>query len=539
MVSWLKEFIYSLPILTLNHVSVQHSNMRETSPDVNVESSRSLDYGATTPTTDKISEITENDRLLPEPPPSTPQAGSVSTIFSIWNTMVGSTLLAMPWGFRQSGIALGVIVFFLVGIISYYTCTLITRHTKLHRYRLKLEQVSPDDSPSEEISLKPNFTGSDIVDFSEVCVKHLGRWSQILALLASIIILIGAAIAYHIFMKDCLLNIVAGIARIEVNTKFPWEANGPPWYWNGIFASCVITIIVFPLSCLRKLTLLVKFNSFGVFFVLFLLVFIIYSSTYAMVYPETTLPTNSTQIVQYVFSDFVQTNGTAQYVNYLQNFSVTFSHLLAILSLSFFIHNVIVSILASKKSLRHTRRDIAIAFVFAGLCYLIPGVMGSVAFRFDPTMKQNFLNQFSSDNIYANVARGSVLLQLISIYPLLLFIIRSQVFESNWKFWKKPEPGIPSKPPHILFVLVLNILICAITTSFASFYPNVGTVLRFTGAICGLIYLYLLPILVHLVIMYRSGELRWYSIIFHSCLIILGTSVLVLQFIDFDAILKK
>jgi sodium-coupled neutral amino acid transporter 9 len=512
-------------------------------------SQRSLDYGAITPVSNtEFSPNTETEGLISNEPDAIstpplivmPTAGSVSTIFSIWNTMVGSTLLAMPWGFRQSGIALGVIVFFLVGLISYYTCTLVTRHAKLHTYRSRMEEInsSPEDAESAPI-VKPNFTGLDIVDFSEVCIKHLGRWSQIVALLASITILVGAAIAYHIFMKDCLLSIIAGLTHKDINSNYPWEANGPPWYWNDIVASLAIIAIVFPLSCFKRLTLLVKFNSFGVFFVLFLLVFIIYSSTYAMVHPETTVPHNATEVVQYVFQNVTPGNGTTVYTNYLQNFSVQFSHLLAILSLSFFIHNVIVSILASKKSLRHTRRDIAIAFVLAGLCYLIPGVMGSVAFRFSENMEQNFLNQFSSENIYANVARASVLLQLMSIYPLLLFIIRTQVFGSDWKFWKKLDPTKPKYDPNFVLVLFLNILCCLVTTTFASFYPKVGTVLRFTGAICGLIYLYLLPILVHLKIMHKQGELRWYSIIFHSGLIVLGTGVLVLQFIDFDAIMHK
>jgi sodium-coupled neutral amino acid transporter 9 len=502
------------------------------------DSSSVVEYGTTS-----IQDKTETEHLLhvDTTEKNVPQAGSLSTIFSIWNTMVGSTLLAMPWGFRQSGIALGCIVFFLVGIISYYTCTLITRHAKLHRHRMKIESTnSPQEG--EDIALKPkNISGSDIVDFSEVCTQYLGRWSQILALLASITILIGAGIAYHIFMKDCLLGIVAGYGRFKVNSKYPWEQNGPPWYWNDIVASLVIIAIVFPLSCLRRLTLLVKFNSYGVFFVLFLLIFIIYSSTYAIVHPETTISTNSTTIYELVMNvSVIRHNGTIEYTNYLQNFSLEFSHLLAILSLSFFIHNVIVSILASKKSLRHTRRDIAIAFVLAGLCYLIPGVMGSVAFRFSEKMEQNFLNQFPNDSIYALITRKSVLLQLISIFPLLLFIIRTQIFGSNWAFWK--NQGYTPKTdyePSFWAILLLNIFCCLVTTAFASFYPNVGTILRFTGAICGLIYLYMLPILVHLVIMYRTGQLRWYSVIFHALLVLLGTSVLVLQFIDFDVILNK
>lgn len=39
------------------------------------------------------------------------------------------------------------------------------------------------------------------------------------------------------------------------------------------------------------------------------------------------------------------------------------------------------------------------------------------------------------------------------------------------------------------------ILVCML---FALFYPNIGTVLSYVGAICGFVIIYLLPILVYL-----------------------------------------
>jgi sodium-coupled neutral amino acid transporter 9 len=517
------------------------------------------------------------------------KVGSIATIFSIWNTMVGSTLLAIPWGFRQSGIVLGCIVFFIVGFISYYTCCLVVKHSKNVK---ELKQVFASNTSSrismwkrlinrlrgyetlgdDEYDYRTSNTTQQsnslfeneeqpadeaeeaIADFSEVCVLTLGKWSQILALIASVLILVGATVAYHIFMKDCLSSVITGIGKLKsYNAKFPWQKGGPPWYWNDIVASIAIIIVVFPLSLFKDLTFLGKINSFGVFFVLGLLAFVIYSCTRGLIDPYWTLPPTPanitaiasqlifTEIVSNLddvtlelseFTDIIFSNGTnpkPALVNHLQLFSLEFSHLLAILSLSFFIHNVIVSILKNQRSLSHTGRDSGIAFILAGLCYLIPGVLGSVAFRFVPEVEQNFLNQFANSDIPANVARSAVLLQLMGIFPLLLYVIRVQLFGF---LMNKQYPGF-------ILVFFMNLVICVITTAFASFYPQVGTVLRYVGAICGLVYLFILPIGVHLSVLKKTKQLTWYSFLFHSILVLFGVSILVLQFIPFENMLHK
>lgn len=46
-------------------------------------------------------------------------------IFSLWNLMVGTTIVTMPWAFQQSGMILGFIIALCSFIISYYTTTLV------------------------------------------------------------------------------------------------------------------------------------------------------------------------------------------------------------------------------------------------------------------------------------------------------------------------------------------------------------------------------------------------------------------------------
>uniref|UniRef100_H2YWF1 Neutral amino acid transporter 9 n=1 Tax=Ciona savignyi TaxID=51511 RepID=H2YWF1_CIOSA len=52
---------------------------------------------------------------------------SVVTIFSIWNMMMGSSLLSVPWAFQQAGLAQSLIVHFLMATIAVYTAYIILK----------------------------------------------------------------------------------------------------------------------------------------------------------------------------------------------------------------------------------------------------------------------------------------------------------------------------------------------------------------------------------------------------------------------------
>lgn len=53
---------------------------------------------------------------------------SIMTIFSVWNTMMGSGLLALPWGFSEAGIFGGIAIVILVGLLAWYTCWLVVKY---------------------------------------------------------------------------------------------------------------------------------------------------------------------------------------------------------------------------------------------------------------------------------------------------------------------------------------------------------------------------------------------------------------------------
>ena len=47
--------------------------------------------------------------------------GSLTTIISVWNGMVGSALITIPWAFSESGLVLGVLLSALGFLISFTT----------------------------------------------------------------------------------------------------------------------------------------------------------------------------------------------------------------------------------------------------------------------------------------------------------------------------------------------------------------------------------------------------------------------------------
>ena len=106
-------------------------------------------------------------------------------------------------------------------------------------------------------------------------------------------------------------------------------------------------------------------------------------------------------------------------------------------------------------------------------------------------------------------------------------------------------------------ILVLNSSIIAVCVLFAIYMPNIGTVLRydqclitlsrvkgdiiqyvwynyfrFSGAACGLVIIFALPILVYLASVRRqTGSISTTSLVLHSIIILLGTCNFLAQFL--------
>ena len=70
-------------------------------------------------TLEKIEEIKKDQ--------NSKKVNSIQTIFSIWNTMIGSSIISIPYNVYCAGIIPTVIIGLLYGFICYFTCSIVVK----------------------------------------------------------------------------------------------------------------------------------------------------------------------------------------------------------------------------------------------------------------------------------------------------------------------------------------------------------------------------------------------------------------------------
>ena len=95
---------------------------------------------------------------------------------------------------------------------------------------------------------------------------------------------------------------------------------------------------------------------------------------------------------------------------------------------------------------------------------------------------------FFYTDVPAFILRLAIFLLIFSGYPLVHYFCASILLKLLFG-------NVEQKRLTELCVGYFIIIVC---TLFALFYPNIGTVLSYVGAVCGFVIIYLLPVLVHL-----------------------------------------
>lgn len=173
----------------------------------------------------------------------------LATIASIVNTMMGTTILALPYGFSQSGIVAGLLIILVLGAVSCYTCLIVV-----------------------EQGLRAGHS-----DFSGSVEAFLGPRCKLIAWAFSVAIILGAAIVYHILMQETLFTVVS--------TVLSSVGGGGTGGWSRVYAA-LVPWIVYPICNFKDLSLLVKFNSVGFLFLGYTVVFMLYHGAWCRCAPR-------------------------------------------------------------------------------------------------------------------------------------------------------------------------------------------------------------------------------------------------------------
>ena len=97
---------------------------------------------------------------------------SITTIFAIWNTLIGCGIVVFPWAFGESGFLLGITICIVGYITSCRTCILIIRVAEKHK----------DD------------------DYCLTLVRYWGLWGYYSCYISTLLIFIAAYSTYFIIL---------------------------------------------------------------------------------------------------------------------------------------------------------------------------------------------------------------------------------------------------------------------------------------------------------------------------------------------------
>lgn len=117
-------------------------------------------------------------------------------------------------------------------------------------------------------------------------------------------------------------------------------------------------------------------------------------------------------------------------------------------------------------------------------------------------------------------ARLFLLFQMITVLPLLMYLIRVQF---SYVFTGAIYPGLG-------YVCLINVGVVIVAIFFAVVYPHVGSILRYVGSFSGLIYIFTLPCIIHMMRLKQSGALTKVQIALHCSIILIGLLNMLAQF---------
>lgn len=148
-------------------------------------------------------------------------------------------------------------------------------------------------------------------------------------------------------------------------------------------------------------------------------------------------------------------------------------------------------------------RDLFIGYFCVFISYMLIGCAGYIGFmgtnftHFFATREgthlagqihQNCTNMYEYSSMSAFLLRLAIFLQIFTTYPLVNYFTYSTALKL---FWRNSKPSASHE-------LALNLVPTIVPLMVALFYPNVGTLLSYTGSISCFFILYLLPVATHL-----------------------------------------
>ena len=452
----------------------------------------------------------------------TKKVNSLGTVLSIGNSMIGSSIVTLPYNVYQTGIIPAIVLNIIYGLISFYTCKIY----------VDLSSINSDFSLTIEKY------------FNKVFGKRISKIGKTIQIFFCTFMATGGFITYFIIMCQNFYPVICLILNklgLDINSEDLTPEFGR---FSSIYLGIILCFILFPLSIKKDIGLLVFYSSFGCYFISILIIYVLYTGVSSIINTE------------FKF-DYIKNKDNSN-ERYLYLFGENPALLAGTLSMGFFCHTAILPILKNNKNQEKNIRDLFLGYIFVGFVYIFCGVLGYIGFsgkEFKADFKDNWFMFFDSDNYLILIFRVLNVLQLITAFPILLYIVRFQIFT----FFFGNE--YPSRK-HVIIIGLCQLFLCLIVFYFC--YDILAKLLSIFGACASFILVYTFPPMVKMIDYYlkrkeinnldnneeennqkNKNKMNAKDILFyiaHFLLIITGIITVIFQFVPinfFNIVLKE
>lgn len=351
------------------------------------------------------------------------------------NSILGAGIIGQPFAFRNSGLIGGCIVLLVLTMLIDWTLRLIVRNAKL-------------------------ANANSYQDFVAHCFGKPGR---ILLLFAVGSFAYGGCMAFCVIIGDTIPHVLRAFIPKSIT-----ESTAVGWLFKrNVIITLFTTCISYPLSLNRDISKLAKASGFAL--VGMLIIVIITAVRGPMVDSSLKTPLTTLQ-------------WTVNY-NIFQGISVISFALVCHHNTVFIYNSLKVSVKQRFGTLTH-----AVCFV-SMICCLVMAVSGLL--NFGGATKGNILNNFKSNDNWINVARFCFGLNMLTTFPLEIFVVRDvvrDIISSVSNDTDNTHFELTSKQ-HFFITTILVVS----TMSVALFTCNLGIILELIGATSASLMAYIIP----------------------------------------------
>ncbi|ODV78808.1 vacuolar amino acid transporter 2 [Suhomyces tanzawaensis NRRL Y-17324] len=366
------------------------------------------------------------------------------------NSILGAGIIGQPFAFRNSGLLGGIVVMVLLTVLIDWTLRLIVVNATLSNTRSYQDTVS-------------------------YCY---GRWGRLLLLLSISSFAYGGCMAFCVIIGDTIPHVLKAFIPHSIT------ASGSVLGWLFKRNSIIViftTCISYPLSLNRDISNLAKASGFALVGMLIIVVLTVTRAPFIdpalkglLTAPQWTVNYNIFQGILVISFALVCHHNTMFIYNSMKNASMD-------------------------KFNRLTHIACGVSMV----CCMAMGINGLL--NFGDKTKGNILNNFKSDDNWINLARFCFGLNMMTTFPLEIFVIRDVlkdiVLSGDGQGGSTAHLELSSKQ-H--FFLTTFLVFSSMSVSL--FTCNLGIILELIGATSASLMAYIVPPMCYLKLVWEQSD---------------------------------